>query len=334
MNDTIRSKSEKNLLASWRDDSELSTTKLSELTGIPGSYIILLEADGIKKPSRDNLIAIALGLNKNLYEINQLLNYYEMEDLRTNAIDIGSFVKAAERKSCGNSSFGRYGINLLVSVYALELATEQSEVILASSKPYSALFSQESLKILLKTSRTYKTSAEEEDNLRKIISINLHEERHRLFMKKIQAKKVTNLLCEDCLRAFIQDIKQDNSITKEEITLFFSEFISTIKTTMYSVFLTTKCCNYEFYMSEYIKSKDKKPGNNVTITFFSPRQSPTTQSENKKHNINPDNQLGAIITESKDIYYMFANEYNAIKSEIITTDKVETVDRLLQIIHN
>ena len=328
MNDDIQYKKEKNLIASWRDSTGLSTTKLSELTGIPGSYIILLEADGIKKPSRDNLIAIALGLNKNLHEINQLLKYYELEELRTNAIDIGSFVKAAERKSCGNSSFGRYGINLLASVYALDLATEQSEVILASSKPYSALFSQESLKILFKTSRAYKSSAEEDDNLRKVISLNIHEERHRLFRKKIQTTKFINLLCEDCLKSFVNDIKRDTSITGKEKAAFFDEFIDTIRTTMYSVLLTTQCCNYEFYLSEYIKSKDKS----VPITLFLPRQRPTTQSENKEHNINPDNQIGVIITESKDMHSMFTVEYNTITSKTETTDKLKTIQKLQEII--
>ena len=123
------------------DTKGITLNELAKISGISNTYFNYIKAGKIKNPGREKIIAIAIGLNYSLEEIDKLLRHNDYKEISEK--DFGIFIAAA--KSRDITGVQPLYENINYPMYLLALDNLPGDKLVVNKKPSSTLESPEYL---------------------------------------------------------------------------------------------------------------------------------------------------------------------------------------------
>jgi transcriptional regulator with XRE-family HTH domain len=286
------------------DTKGITLNELAKISGISNTYFNYIKAGKIKNPGREKIIAIAIGLNYSLEEIDKLLRHNDYKEVSDKDFDI--FIASAKNRDI--TGFQPLYENINYPIYLLALDNLAGNKYVVNKKPSSTLESTEYLMF--------------RDNLRSRGNTNpiyvelkraIHLERKRLLDKLLENNEVHYLVCDQCLNSYISRSK-NSSREKKFIKEHFEELARYMDHSHYFFNIIMQCPRLRFIMKILPNSQNRK--NKLIYTGYGEHRHTIDKKEEK----NPRDRLFGMATDSSKFLEHFRIEYEELERNFIADE--------------
>lgn len=285
------------------DANGITLNELAKISGISNTYFNYIKAGKIKNPGREKIIAIAIGLNYSLEEIDKLLRHNDYKEVSEK--DFSIFIASAKNRDI--TGFQPLYENINYPMYLLALDNLPGNKFVVNKKPSSTLESPEYLMF--------------RDNLRSRGNTNpiyvelkraIHLERKRLLDKLLEKNEVHYLVCDQCLNSYIGRSK-NSSKEKQFIKEHFEELAKYMDHPRYFFNIIRQCPRLRFIM-KILPSQNRK--NKLIYTGYGEHRHTIEKKEEKS----PRDRLFGMATDSSKYLEHFRIEYEELEKNFIAKE--------------
>ncbi len=300
------------LISERMRDIGISSNQLSLLSGVSNAHLRQILEGVTRRPGRNILIRLALGLSWSVGGISALLRAYDQEDLSD---DDDAYFKEAVRKRRNPSGYNAIhpgGFNFETAIMSLEkmagpvrLVTPVPHVVFRDFDDYFS-------KIMV-------SDTERGNDVYREIRRFLFEKRIKMFNDNIRKHRVSHLMCRDCLASYIKR-RRENTDT-EDIAGEFENIFRGMANENYDLRLTERCPCFKFHIAE---PETGKPG--IVFSGNSPHPS---SSCTPAHGETTGALIG-FVSDSEELLEHFVTEFERLNRAV--TEESADKKRLMQYI--
>jgi len=279
----------------------ITLNELAKISGISNTYFNFIKSGKIKNPGREKIMAVAIGLNYSLEEIDKLLGHNDYKEVSEKDFDI--FIASA--KSRDITGFQPLYENINYPMYLLALDNLPGNKLVVNKKPSSTLESPEYLSYRDKL-RSRETTNPIYGKLKTAILL----ERKKLLNKLLDKYQLQYLICDECLNSYINRSK-NSAKEKQFIKEHIGELIKYIDHPNYHFNVIKQCPRLRCIMKIL---SDKRNGKNKLIyTGYGEHRHTVTNIHGKKSR----DRLFGMATDSNKFLYHFRIEYEELEKNFI-----------------
>lgn len=294
------------LNAETLDANGITLNELAKISGISNTYFNYLKAGKIKKPGRDKIISIAIGLNYSLEEIDKLLRHNDYKEVSDRDFDI--FLASAKNRDI--TGFQPLYENINYPMFLLALDNLPGNKFVVNKKPSGTLESPEYI--------AYRDKLRSRGNTNPIyggLKRAIHLERKRLLDKLLEKNEVHYLVCNECLKSYLGRSK--NSIEEKQfIKEHLEELIKYLDHPNYYFNIIEQCPRLRFIMKILPNSNIRDGKNKLIYTGYGEHRHITEKRDEK----NLRDRLFGMATDSSKFLEHFRNEYQELEKNFIKHD--------------
>lgn len=300
------------------DTCGITLNELAKISGISNTYFNYLKADKIKNPGREKIIAIALGLNYSLEEIDKLLRYSDYKEVSENDFDI--FIASAKNRDI--TGFQPLYENINYPMYLLALDNLPGNKLVVNKKPSSTLESPEYLSYRDKL-RSREAANPIYGELKRAILL----ERKILLNKLIEKYQLKYLVCDKCLNSYLRRSKNSEK-EKQFIKEHINALIKYLDCPNYHFNIIKQCPRLRFIMK--ILSDNKNGKSKLIYTGYGEHRHTVKYTHEEPSR----DRLFGMATDSSKFLERFKIEYNELEKFIMTeySDSKKMQDYLKRLI--
>ena len=279
----------------------ITLNELAKISGISNTYFNFIKSGKIKNPGREKIVAVAIGLNYSLEEIDKLLRHNDYKEVSEKDFDI--FIASA--KSRDITGFQPLYENINYPMYLLALDNLPGNKLVVNKKPSSTLESPEYLSY-----RDELRSRETTNPIYGKLKTAVLLERKKLLNKLLDKYQLKYLICDECLTSYIYRSKNSDK-EKQFIKEHLSELIKYLDHPNYHFNIIKQCPRLRFIMKIL---SDKRNGKNKLIyTGYGEHRHTVTNIHGK----NSRNRLFGMATDSNKFLDHFRIEYEELEKNFI-----------------
>jgi len=283
------------------DTKGITLNELAKISGISNTYFNYIKAGKIKNPGRGKIIAIAIGLNYSLEEIDKLLSHNDYKEVSEKDFDI--FIAAAKNRDI--TGFQPLYENINYPMYLLALDNLPGDKLVVNKKPSSTLESPEYLSY-----RDELRSREMTNPIYGKLKTAILLERKKLLNKLLDKYQLKYLVCDKCLNSYINRSKNSDK-EKRFIKEHINELIKYLDHPNYHFNIIKQCPRLRSIMKIL---SDKRNGKNKLIYTGYGEHRHTTKISNQK---NLPDRLFGMATDSSKLLEHFRIEYDVLEKNFI-----------------
>lgn len=286
------------------DTKGITLNELAKISGISNTYFNYIKAGKIKNPGREKIIAIAIGLNYSLEEIDKLLRHNDYKEVSEK--DFAIFLASAKNRDI--TGFQPLYENINYPMYLLALDNLAGDKFVVNKKPSSTLESPEYLMFRDKLRSRGNTNPIYVELKRAI-----HLERKRLLDELLENNQVRYLVCDECLNSYIGRSK-NSSREKKFIKEHLEELARYMDHPHYFFNIIRQCPRLRFIMKILNNNKNRK--NKLIYTGYGEHRHTIEKKEKKS----PRYRLFGMATDSSKFLEHFRIEYEELEKNFIGKD--------------
>lgn len=283
------------------DAKGITLNELAKISGISNTYFNYIKAGKIKNPGRGKIIAIAIGLNYSLEEIDKLLRHNDYKEVSEKDFDI--FIASAKNRDI--TGFQPLYENINYPMYLLALDNLAGNKYVVNKKPSATLESPEYL-----TFRDKLRSREKINPIFSELKKAIHLERKGLLDKMLEKNEIHYLVCNECLSSYVERSKNSTK-EKQFIKSHFEELVKYMDHPNYYFNIIEQCPRLRFIMKIL---PDNRNGKNKLIYTGYGEHRHTNKMSNKK---NLPDRLFGMATDSSKLLEHFRIEYDVLEKNFI-----------------
>jgi transcriptional regulator with XRE-family HTH domain len=279
----------------------ITLNELAKISGISNTYFNFIKSGKIKNPGREKIMAVAIGLNYSLEEIDKLLRHNDYKEVAEKDFDI--FIAFA--KSRDITGFQPLYENINYPMYLLALDNLPGNKLVINKKPSSTLESPEYLSYRDEL-RSRETTSPIYGKLKTAILL----ERKKLLNKLLDKYQLQYLVCDKCLISYINRSKNSDK-EKQFIKEHIGELIKYLDHSNYHFNIIKQCPRLRCIMKIL---SDKRGGKNKLIyTGYGEHRHAVENIHGKKSR----DRLFGMATDSNKFLDHFRIEYEDLEKNFI-----------------
>ena len=283
------------------DSQGITLNELAKISGISNTYLNFIKSGKIKNPGREKIVAVAIGLNYSLEEIDNLLRYNDYKEISEKDFDI--FIASAKNRDI--TGFQPLYENINYPMYLLALDNLSGNKFVVNKKPSATLESPEYL-----TYRDKLRSRGTQNPIYSILKSAILTERKKLLNKLLVKNEVHYLVCNECLNSYVGRSKNSNK-EKQFIKEHLQELINYLDHPNYHFNIIEQCPRLRFIMKILPDNKDGK--DKLIYTGYGEHRHATDKGQEQDSR----SRLFGMATDSTKFLEHFRNEYKELKNNFV-----------------
>lgn len=283
------------------DSRGITLNELAKISGISNTYFNFIKSGKIKNPGREKIMAVAIGLNYSLEEIDKLLGHHDYKEVSEKDFDI--FIASA--KSRDITGFQPLYENINYPMYLLALDNLPGNKLVVNKKPSSTLESPEYLSY-----RDELRSRETTNPIYGKLKTAILLERKKLLNNLLDNYQLKYLVCDECLINYINRSKNSDK-EKQFIKEHINELIKYLDHPNYHFNIIKQCPRLRFIMK--ILSDNRNGKNKLIYTGYGEHRHKVKNSHGK----NSRDRLFGMATDSSKFLDHFRIEYEELEKNFI-----------------
>lgn len=294
-------------------DIGISSNQLSLLSGVSNAHLKQILEGLTRRPGRNILIRLALGLSWSVGGISALLRAYDQEKL--SETDDTAYFKEAIRKRrnpSGHSAIHPGGFNFEIAIMSLEKTAGPIRLVTPVPHVVFRDFDDYFSKIMV-------SGTERRNDVYREIRRFLFNKRMEMFNDNIRKHRVSHLICKNCLASYIKR-RRENTDT-ENIVKEFAGIFRGMADENYDLRLTERCPCFKFHIVE--------PETGKPEIVFSGNPPHSSSSCTPAHGENTGALVG-FVSNSEELLRYFIIEFERLGRSV--TEESADKKRLMQYI--
>lgn len=279
----------------------ITLNELAKISGISNTYFNFIKSGKIKNPGREKIMAVAIGLNYSLEEIDKLLRHNDYKEVAEKDFDI--FIAFA--KSRDITGFQPLYENINYPMYLLALDNLPGNKLVINKKPSSTLESPEYLSY-----RDELRSRETTNPIYGKLKTAILLERKKLLNKLLDKYQLQYLVCDECLNSYIKRSKNSDK-EKQFIKEHIGELIKYLDHSNYHFNIIKQCPRLRCIMK--ILSDKRGEKNKLIYTGYGEHRHTVENIHGKKSH----DRLFGMATDSNKFLDHFRIEYEDLEKNFI-----------------